>query len=73
MENAKETKESGKQIQEIWTEAFATSASVKLCGKVRGNRFTKAWFECADGRTYPLTKQELKEYKPDALIHRNFK
>lgn len=61
-----------KHIQDIWPEAYDTHKAVKLRGKLRGHKFTGAWFECVDGRTYPLTKQELKEYKPDAKIHRDF-
>jgi hypothetical protein len=73
MGSDKATKRSGKQIQEIWTEAFVTNKAVKLRGKMVSKRFTRAWFECVDGRTYQLTQQELKEYKPDVWIHKSFK
>ena len=73
MENEKETKEFGKPIEAIWNEAFDTGKAVKLCGRTRGGKFTKAWFRCVDGREYHITRSQLLEYKPDARIHPNFK
>ena len=74
MENENLTKPfEGKQIQEIWSEAFATGKAVLLCGKIVDHQFIKAWFRCIDERTYPLTAEELKEYKPDARIHEDYR
>jgi hypothetical protein len=74
MEKENRTKPyAGKQIQEIWTEAFDTDKAVMLCGKKVNRQFTKAWFECVDGRKYPLTAKELKEYYPDARIHKEYR
>jgi hypothetical protein len=73
MENTNQTKGSEKQIQEIWTDAFITNKAVQLRGKTVNQQFTKAWFQCVDGRTYPLSKTELKEYRPDARIHEDYR
>lgn len=73
MERTNPTKGYAKQIQEIWTDAFITDKAVQLRGKIVNQRFTKAWFQCVDGRKYQLTAKELKEYKPDARIHEDYR
>lgn len=61
-------------IEKIWPEAYETGHTVQLVGTTqkRGG-FTKAWFRCRDGRTYPLSKEELLLYKPDAKVSKTYK
>jgi hypothetical protein len=73
MENEQVTKGYAVPIEAIWTDAFVTDKACWLRGKMVNHQFTKAWFECVDGRTYPLTKEELKEYKPDVRIHKEYR
>ncbi len=70
------------QIQDIWPDAYDSSQSVGLKGIQRQtldkyNRrvlgFISARFSCRDGREYQLKKAELLSFKPDAVIHPEFK
>ena len=62
-------------IEAIWPEAFE-HGKVRFSGIQKINHtdvkrelcFTQAWFENSDERYY-LSRQELKQFKPDALIH----
>lgn len=60
-------------IEQIWPEAFATGQPVRLKGKQKSGKFVTAWFQCRDGRTYNLTKQELHRFMPDVPIHSRYR
>lgn len=62
-----------KSIEQIWPEAYETNTPVRLVGKTIKGAFTSAAFKCHDGRTYPLTKKELKQFMPNVKISRSFK
>jgi hypothetical protein len=66
-------------IEQIWPEAFTTGMPVRLKGKQsmfpgtsRKVGFTVAYFECRDGRKYYLSREELMQFKPDAIVHPDY-
>lgn len=69
------------QIQSIWSDAFK-SGPCRFGGMqayTRGNgrlkselAFTNAYLLSSDGTKYYLTRQELAQLKPDAIIHPDY-
>ena len=67
-------------IESIWPDAFK-HGKVKFSGIQKhsykffesGLAFTQSWFIDGAGHKHYLTAEELKQFKPDALIHKDYK